>query len=68
MKESGVKNGACPNLAGCKIWHEFKTNGKFFWIKQYCEGGRQSECARAAAKKECGSVPDNLLPNGDLLN
>jgi hypothetical protein len=58
----------CANLANCKIWQEFRTNSKFFWIKQYCQGDKQEQCARAAAKKGCGQIPDNLLPNGELLS
>lgn len=67
MTQSTNTESSCPSLAGCKIWPAFKTDGKFFWIKQYCQGPKQMRCARAVAKNGCGEIPDNLLPNGEML-
>lgn len=68
MSQPSGTTDACHYLSNCRIWQEFKTNSKFFWIKQYCQGAKQSQCARAVAKNGCGSAADNLLPNGELLN
>lgn len=67
MSQPGNAGESCAHLANCKIWKEFRTNTKYFWIKQYCQGHKQEECARASAKKEGCQVRDNLLPNGELL-
>lgn len=68
MSQANSLNESCPHLANCKLWQEFKTNSKLFWIKQYCQGPKQSQCARATTKHSCGMVPDDLLPNGERLN
>ncbi|HGX92465.1 MAG TPA: hypothetical protein ENK35_04030 [Candidatus Tenderia sp.] len=62
------KNNHCPSLEKCQIWRDFSSNTKFFWIKQYCQGSKQQSCARAKCKRETGTVPANLLPNGSLLD
>lgn len=67
MSKIGSTNDSCGHLATCKIWQEFKTNSKYFWIKQYCQGPKRDQCARAAAKLSCNEAPDDLLPNGERL-
>ncbi len=61
-------NTPCQHLEKCEIWQRFSSNSKYFWIKQYCEGPKKRQCARAKCKEENGSVPCNLLPNGKLLD
>jgi len=45
----------------------FKTSSKQFWVSQYCEGERQPDCARLRMSEVGRTVPDRLLPNGDML-
>ena len=58
----------CANLQNCPIFNKFKLEGlKNFWIRIYCKGSRQEECARKKMKSEEKDVPTNLLPNGDQI-
>lgn len=58
----------CGNLPECaSFWKSFKTNSKHFWIREYCEGGKQSLCARARLKAKGRIAPATLLPNGDHI-
>lgn len=60
-------NSECEYLKHCVVWKRFNTHSKFFWIKSYCLGDKQAECARKQKKIKNVLVPDNLLPNGDSL-
>ena len=59
---------SCTFLPNCPVWDKFQTNSKFFWIKQYCEGPKQENCARRELATKGKDVPASLLPNGDLLD
>lgn len=55
----------CEKLAKCPVWNKFNTNSKLFWIKSYCQGDKQSQCARKQwMSNKDTPPPENLLPNG----
>jgi hypothetical protein len=58
----------CQYLDGCPVFARFKQEGlKNIWIRHYCQGWKQEECARLKLRNQGEKVPDNLLPNGELL-
>lgn len=59
---------SCDFLEYCPVWKLFQTNSKLFWIQQYCQGPKQEECLRKQRVNQGIRVPDNMLPNGDLLS
>lgn len=68
MSSHTPKNDSdCEYLKHCVVWGRFNTQSKFFWIKSYCLGSKQAQCARKQKKHNNTYVPDNLLPNGDML-
>jgi hypothetical protein len=59
----------CEYLAGCPIFAQFKNEGvKNFWIRLYCKGPRQEDCARKSLKEAGEPVPKTMLPNGKHLD
>lgn len=57
----------CPSLARCPIWEHFKSDIKYVWIKNYCQGDKQERCARKLLARQGEEVPLNLLPNNTML-
>jgi hypothetical protein len=54
----------CEYLDKCPIWARFQSDIKKIWIKNYCQGEKQSRCARKNLSLEGTAVPADLLPNG----
>ncbi|HOQ51850.1 MAG TPA: hypothetical protein PK233_08470 [Candidatus Atribacteria bacterium] len=58
----------CPYLSGCPVFAMFKQEGlKNIWIRRYCQGEKQEECARLKMRNQGEKPPENLLPNGEFL-
>ncbi len=57
----------CEYLEHCVVWKRFNTDSKFVWIKRYCQGDKQSQCARKKLKADKAFVPEALLPSGEYL-
>lgn len=59
----------CDKLAKCPVWNKFNTNSKMVWIKSYCQGEKQSQCARKQwPQANSTPTPDDLLPNSTYLS
>lgn len=59
---------SCPYLNSCPVFSRFKQAGlKNVWIRFYCQGSKQKECARLKLREQGEEVPENLLPNGEFL-
>jgi len=59
----------CESIDTCPIFSQFKSQGlKNHWIKFYCKGSRQEECARKELTKEGREAPLTLLPDGNSLS
>lgn len=58
----------CPNMSTCKLYPLFSLAGSLaVWKANYCTSD-YARCARFQQTCEARKVPDNLLPNGKLLN
>jgi hypothetical protein len=58
----------CEYLDSCPVWANLNSDIKYVWIKHYCTGDKQERCERKQAYQQSGSAPENLLPNGSLLD
>lgn len=57
----------CPGHEGCALFPLFRIGSLArTWEIEYCEG-QFERCARYKLGSCGGSVPKNLLPNGELL-
>jgi len=63
-----ISTADCQYLNGCPIFAQFKQEGlKNIWIRHYCQGWKQKECARLKMREQGETPPKNLLPNGEFL-
>ena len=62
-----MANQECEYLTRCVVWPRFHTDSKFVWIKSYCQGPKKDECVRKQRSMAGEKVPQNLLPNGEML-
>ena len=59
----------CEYSDRCPIFAKSALEGtQSFWIRLYCEGPRQGECARKSLEQAGEEVPETLLPNGTHLD
>ncbi len=57
----------CPHMESCRLFPLFTMSGTLaVWKTNYCSD-KFAECARFKLATEARPVPDNLLPNGQLL-
>ena len=60
-------NTKCEHMDSCEMFKLFKLSGTLsIWQMRYCTGEFQN-CERYQRSRGGDSVPDNLLPNGQLL-
>lgn len=57
----------CEYLENCPIWEKCQSDIKNVWVSGYCKGAMQKNCARKKLAVENKPVPENLLPNGAML-
>ncbi len=58
----------CPYTATCPVFATFRANGTLrIWQEHYCER-EPGRCERLKAFLSGAPCPDNLLPNGRLVD
>ncbi len=63
-----ASSGDCPNLTTCRLYPLFSLAGSLsVWKTNYCTAD-YTRCVRFQRACDVNKVPDNLLPNGQLLN
>lgn len=59
---------SCPHVSDCPLFAVFTMNAALaIWKINYC-GGDHLRCVRYKLTAEGKDVPQNLLPNGKVLN
>ena len=59
---------SCPHVSDCPLFAIFTMNSALaIWKTNYC-GGDHFRCVRYQLTAEGKIVPQNLLPNGKVLN
>ena len=57
----------CPNLSLCPMFAIFRMEAsKKYYIAMFCHRDFE-KCQRKIRKQKDGAVPDNLLPDGGVL-
>ncbi len=58
----------CEFKEKCPMFARFRLDiTKDVWIRIYCEGPRQNDCARKRLRLQGAEVPVALLPSGESL-
>jgi hypothetical protein len=55
----------CEHIATCPIHARYEPQGtQNYWIRLFCKGPKQEECAAIPLLEAGEQVPDTLMPNG----
>jgi hypothetical protein len=55
----------CEHMDKCPIYMRYELQGtQNYWIRLYCKGPKQEECAAIPRLVAGQKVPDTLMPNG----
>jgi len=65
---SNEKKLLCPHATSCRMFPLFKYDALLnIWKQDYCETDKYGKCARYQKALAGAVVPDNLLPNGAVI-